>query len=164
MGEGTGVGGLGLMVGCPANAAAGFSVRRRMVLPLLEGEGRGEDALHQRFGTIGKWSLKICYLSFPAKKKSAARGGTTIAGCAAIWLTAAASSSAAGALNNHRQRHGKLVRVIISIDGVAAGLGRTGMEIVEVKQHGNRCKFGVSKTWEWGINTVTAATSVPPIT
>jgi len=28
--------------GCPASAVAGFSVRRRMVLPLLQGEGRGE--------------------------------------------------------------------------------------------------------------------------
>jgi len=42
MGEGMGIGSLGLADGCPAGAVAGFSVRRRMVLPLLQGEGRGE--------------------------------------------------------------------------------------------------------------------------
>ncbi|HXR08493.1 MAG TPA: hypothetical protein VN765_14255 [Candidatus Acidoferrum sp.] len=80
----------------------------------------------------------------PAGKKSAERGGATIAGCAAVWLTAttastsptssatASSATAAGAFNNHRQGHGKLFGVIISIDGVAAGLGWAGMEVIEV--------------------------------
>jgi len=42
MGEGMGVARHRLADGCPASAVAGFLVRRRMVLPLLQGEGRGE--------------------------------------------------------------------------------------------------------------------------
>jgi hypothetical protein len=42
MGEGMAIARHRLAGGCPASAVAGFSVRRRMVLPLLGGEGRGE--------------------------------------------------------------------------------------------------------------------------
>jgi len=35
--------GSGFADDCPANPVAGFSERRRMIPPLLGGEGRGED-------------------------------------------------------------------------------------------------------------------------
>jgi hypothetical protein len=63
-----------------------------------------------------------------------------------------------------RERHVEFIHMAVAEHGVPSGLGRAGMKVIKVEQHGNRREFADTKTRERSINAVTAATSVPPIT